>query len=169
MSIFTRASLGIILFSILAVSGQTHASDYFFRPLKASDLQNWTPKLEFQLVNPSEKTLMLKVSVRRKDKTDWDNGEPPLKVLPSNLLMKPGTHRLLKLKYDSFTPLVGEEDFEIIVEQVPVFFTSKGNYDPPKLMSVTKYTADVRVRRKSAQLIVYADQVASAQLTERPR
>jgi hypothetical protein len=134
------------------------ATDFFFRPVNLASFQSWQPDLDFELINPSSKPVWLKISVRRTGVMLALETDKPiaLNVFPANVLMTPETRRRVSLSYDNIGSQLDPESYEVIVEQLPIWFAQPGEYNLPETMDVRRYITEVKVRPGKPQQQIFA-------------
>jgi len=138
-----------VVVATLFCSHTALASDYYFRPTNIAHVQIWTPDLEFQVSNPGDSPVLLTLAVKPSGimPANFADEICCLVVLPAQILLMPGSHKRVKLRYDSIEAVEKDNNFEILVKQEPIFFATPGSVERPDLMTVTNYTAEVSVRK----------------------
>ncbi len=148
---FYKISLAI-LWAASIFSLPASAIDFFLRPTNVSMVEDWSPQLSFFVSNPGERTIVLKVETRQ-TRTMLASTIPAviaLKALPAEIVLKAGERKIIKLDY-SPADYRAFGHYEIVVEQLPVIYLRPGEDAMPETMLVTRYIAEVEVRRRKSQ------------------
>lgn len=128
------------------------ATDFFLRPTNISMIDDWTPQLSFFVSNPSDRTIVLKVETRhtRTVLASTQPDEIALKALPAEIVLKAGERKIIRLDY---TPGSYQSSlhYEVLVEQLPIIYLKPGDDNMPETMLVTRYVAEVEVRRRKSR------------------
>ncbi|WP_262693638.1 hypothetical protein [Kordiimonas aquimaris] len=141
--ILAYSHIGICL--ILLGHNQAFSSDYYFRPTRVAMVHSWTPDLEFVVSNPSDKPVLLNLSTAEVGimNANLKSRVSALKVFPKRVLLQPGESRAITIEHDTQSM---QSSYEIVVDQVPIWFGKPGGVKMPKTMTVTRYTAEVIAR-----------------------
>lgn len=156
------------LHAVLFLSIPASAADYFFRPVDMASFQSWSSTLQFKLINPSDRPVVLKVSVKESGILLAEISDKPVQLtaVPASLLVPPGSSKLVTLKYQDFGRDLAEENYEIIVEQMPIWFGKPGSSKAPELMRVTRYISDVKVKSPNNSETFFAESISRSDSVE---
>lgn len=80
-----------------------------------------------------------------------------LSVFPATVLMNPESKRLVSVSYENMGVRSEQESYEVIVEQLPIWFARPGEYNFPDTMDVRRYITEVKVRPGKTEQQMYAD------------
>lgn len=149
--------LAAVLFWV-TISPAIGAADYYFRPTSLAMLESWSNELSFTVSNPSTKPIVLKLTSRSVGvlNANYETASMALSVLPATMVLMPGERRLVNLTYEVGSSFDRVSSHELIVEQLPILYVSPGKPKASSLMTVTRYTAEIEVRKRGAKQHQYA-------------
>ena len=145
-AIFTYA------FLVSGVCQSASATDFFLRPTNLSMIDDWTPQLSFFVSNPSKRTIVLKIETRQAGALSASSKpeEIALKALPAEIVLKAGERKIIRLDY-VVAQIPQSNNYEVVVEQLPIVYLKPGEDTLPETMLVTRYVAEVEVRPRQSR------------------
>lgn len=142
--------LNILCALALALCTETaYGTDYFFGPKDKGFAYGWTNKLNLILRNNGSTTIVLELHTRPSglQHAEFTNRPLKLKVLPAQVMLKPGQTQYIDLSYIHANTPKNIESYDLNIEQLPIQYTAPGDRKPVT-MSLRNYTANILVRPK---------------------